>query len=141
MLTIGENRITLAINIVTLAVASVSGIPPDYRAMCAAPNYVVTNSMACRMFRDIKFGRIMDSLISTSTLSTFRCEAAPVQISRFAQHTSDKCVVNSLGSTNQSRTDVMHDAFELSTKAASDVDEHGMSDSTNANDSKSVSMV
>lgn len=139
-LTIGENRITLVFNVVNIALVYIPGIPPDYRAIWTSPNFVVTNSMACRIFRNIKFGRIIDSPIATSTLSSFRCVAVPAQIRHLAQNTGDNCVVTCLGSPSCSGTDVTENAIELSVKAARDVVEYGNPESTQ-NESKNAFIV
>ncbi|KAF8881796.1 hypothetical protein BD779DRAFT_1545358 [Infundibulicybe gibba] len=50
--------ITVGSNILTLVMILIPGIPPVYHAMFAVPNVMLMNSMACRVYRQIKFGHI-----------------------------------------------------------------------------------
>ncbi|KAF8881793.1 hypothetical protein BD779DRAFT_997645 [Infundibulicybe gibba] len=51
--------ITVGSNILTLVMILIPGIPPVYHAMFTVPNVVLMNSMACRVYRQIKFGHIL----------------------------------------------------------------------------------
>ncbi|EJC99639.1 uncharacterized protein FOMMEDRAFT_160065 [Fomitiporia mediterranea MF3/22] len=59
--------ITVGGNILTMVMILTPSVNPMYRAMFNVPNIVIENCMACKVFRDIKFG-----IIETSATSVFR---------------------------------------------------------------------
>ena len=49
-----------------------ASLPPVFHAMSTVPNMAVNNAMACRVFRDIKFGHISSTATTVRTLPTFK---------------------------------------------------------------------
>jgi hypothetical protein len=54
-----------------MAMILAPSLPPVYRAMFTHPNVAINNAMACRVFRDIKFGHISPTSTTLRTLPTF----------------------------------------------------------------------
>ncbi|KAF8636084.1 hypothetical protein AX17_003790 [Amanita inopinata Kibby_2008] len=50
---------TVSLNVVTLVMILVPSLPPVYHAMLTVPNVALMNSMACRVYRNIKFGTML----------------------------------------------------------------------------------
>jgi len=65
LITVGGNILTMGM---ILAPAS---LPPVFHAMFTVPNMAINNSMACRVYRDIKFGRISSTGTTVRTLPSF----------------------------------------------------------------------
>jgi hypothetical protein len=54
-----KNSVTVAWNILTMAtILGPTSLPAVYHSMFTVPNVAIGNSMACHVYRDIKFGRI-----------------------------------------------------------------------------------
>lgn len=51
-------RITVSGNLLTMIMILTPSVPPVYHAMFTIPNVAIENAMACKVFRDIKFGLI-----------------------------------------------------------------------------------
>jgi len=60
--------ISLISNVVTVIMVFDTSVPIPMRSMCATPNIVLTNIMACRVYRNTKFGFIRESEVSTATM-------------------------------------------------------------------------
>ncbi|KIY47768.1 hypothetical protein FISHEDRAFT_44690 [Fistulina hepatica ATCC 64428] len=61
---------TLIGNIACLVMVVSPSLPPMYRAMMTIPNIAILSSMACRVYRNIKFGALDESTITISNFST-----------------------------------------------------------------------
>ncbi|KAF8199056.1 hypothetical protein BJ912DRAFT_950733 [Pholiota molesta] len=61
--------ITLISNLVTVVMVFDTSVPIPMRSMCATPNIVLTNIMACRVYRRTKAGLFRESEISTTNMS------------------------------------------------------------------------
>ncbi|KAJ8518268.1 hypothetical protein ONZ45_g4624 [Pleurotus djamor] len=72
LITVGGNILTMGM---ILAPAS---LPPVFHAMFTVPNIAIGNSMACRVYRDIRFGRIS----STSTFPSTNRTTLPTFMAR-----------------------------------------------------------
>ena len=59
----------MASNLVTVIMVYDTAVPIPLRAMCATPNLVLTNIMACRVYRKTKVGLFKDVEASTSRAS------------------------------------------------------------------------
>lgn len=57
-------------SIMTVIMLYISAVPVAYRTMFTVPNIVLMNIMACRVFRNTKFGHFRESEISTNGMST-----------------------------------------------------------------------
>jgi hypothetical protein len=64
-----HRRITLISNLVTVVMVFDTSVPIPMRSMCATPNIVLTNIMACRVYRRTKAGLFRESEISTTNMS------------------------------------------------------------------------
>ncbi|EJC99632.1 uncharacterized protein FOMMEDRAFT_112698 [Fomitiporia mediterranea MF3/22] len=64
--------ITVGGNILTMVMILAPSVAPVYRAMFTIPNVMIENSMACKVFRDIKFGLIEPTGQTTFQRSTLR---------------------------------------------------------------------
>ncbi|KAF9044988.1 hypothetical protein BJ165DRAFT_1474706 [Panaeolus papilionaceus] len=64
--------VTVSLNLLTVIMFFVHSVPPTYRLMFTVPNVTLMNIMACRVFRNTKFGLIQDSSMSTSVLQQTR---------------------------------------------------------------------
>lgn len=73
LVTVGGNILTMGL---ILAPAS---LPAVFHAMCTVPNMAVANAMACRVYRDVKFGRIGSTATTgrTTAASSFPSFATP----------------------------------------------------------------
>ncbi|KAF8523375.1 hypothetical protein BU17DRAFT_43933 [Hysterangium stoloniferum] len=74
LVTVGGNILTM---VLILAPAS---LPAVYHAMCTVPNMAIANAMACRVYRDVKFGRIGSGTSAggrTTAASSFPSFATP----------------------------------------------------------------
>ncbi|TDL21970.1 hypothetical protein BD410DRAFT_789054 [Rickenella mellea] len=59
--------ITVGFNIATMAMILSPSVPPVLRAILTVPNLALENAMACRVFRDVRFGLIRnDATIQSS---------------------------------------------------------------------------
>ena len=77
------SRITVGGNILTMGmILAPASLPPVFHAMSTVPNMAVNNSMACRVYRDIKFGRISSTATTIRTLPTIAVEPRPLGGSR-----------------------------------------------------------
>ncbi|KJA18070.1 hypothetical protein HYPSUDRAFT_145589 [Hypholoma sublateritium FD-334 SS-4] len=61
--------ITLISNMVTVIMVFDTSVPIPLRSMCATPNLVLTNIMACRVYRRTKAGLFREVEVSTTALS------------------------------------------------------------------------
>ncbi|KAF9044941.1 hypothetical protein BJ165DRAFT_1527886 [Panaeolus papilionaceus] len=59
---------TVSLNLLTVIMFFIDSVPPIYRLMFSIPNVALMNIMACRVFRNTKFGLSQDTLISTSVI-------------------------------------------------------------------------
>lgn len=63
-------RTTVTSNLVTLIMMCIKPVPEAYRTMFTGPNVLIMNIMACRVFRNIRFGNFaentMQSIIATA---------------------------------------------------------------------------
>jgi hypothetical protein len=64
--------ITLGGNILAMAMILAPGIPPVYRAMFTSPNVALMNSMACRVYRNIKLRKFATMQSTTFQLGDIR---------------------------------------------------------------------
>ena len=65
------SRVTVGGNILTMGmILAPASLPPVFHAMFTVPNMAINNSMACRVYRDIKFGRISSTATAVGTLPT-----------------------------------------------------------------------
>lgn len=71
------NSITVAANILTMAMILAPSLPAVLHAMFTVPNVAIVNSLACRVFRDIKFGRISSHTIIPMHSSTLTSHPFP----------------------------------------------------------------
>lgn len=63
-------RTTVSVGLLTVAMLYVPGIPPVYRTMFTVPNIALMNIMACRVFRNTRFGKIGNiEILSTLKVS------------------------------------------------------------------------
>lgn len=64
------SRTTVTSNLVTLIMLCIKPVPEAYRTMFTGPNVLIMNIMACRVFRNIRFGNFsentMQSIITTT---------------------------------------------------------------------------
>lgn len=60
----------LASNLLTSVMVLAPHVPPVYHAMFTIPNVALMNSMACRVFRAIKFGTLKAKPTTTLTTKT-----------------------------------------------------------------------
>ncbi|KAF9471347.1 hypothetical protein BDN70DRAFT_888251 [Pholiota conissans] len=72
--------ISLISNLVTVIMVFDTSVPVPMRSMCATPNIVLTNIMACRVYRNTRRGFIRESEISTTSMMAFR-KKKPVSVS------------------------------------------------------------
>ncbi|KAF9044987.1 hypothetical protein BJ165DRAFT_1474700 [Panaeolus papilionaceus] len=86
--------VTVSLNLLTVIMLFVSSVPPVYRIMFVVPNVVLTNIMACRVFRDTKFGLMRDSLLATSAQmdSTRVLDSRPVRFNRDPNQTFEMSI-------------------------------------------------
>jgi len=73
---------TVGINFVAAVVILMPSFPPVYRAMFTFLNITLQNSMACRVYRQLKIGLIRDlemSSVEDETLGTIRFATNPAQ--------------------------------------------------------------
>ena len=63
------SRITLISNLVTVIMVFDTSVPIPLRSMCATPNLVLTNIMACRVYRRTRAGIFREVEVSTTALS------------------------------------------------------------------------
>ena len=69
------SRVTVGGNILTMGmILAPASLPPVFHAMFTVPNMAINNSMACRVYRDIKFGRISSTATTVGTLPTLAVE-------------------------------------------------------------------
>ncbi|PFH50121.1 hypothetical protein AMATHDRAFT_145912 [Amanita thiersii Skay4041] len=63
--------ITVSLNILSLVMILVPSVPPVYHAMFTIPNVALMNSMACRVYRNIRFGTMLadPSVIFRTTMN------------------------------------------------------------------------
>ncbi|PPQ74973.1 hypothetical protein CVT24_010274 [Panaeolus cyanescens] len=59
---------TVSLNLLTVIMFFIESVPPTYRLMFTLPNVTLMNIMACRVFRNTKFGLLQDSSMSTGGL-------------------------------------------------------------------------
>ncbi|KAF9040041.1 hypothetical protein BJ165DRAFT_1351094 [Panaeolus papilionaceus] len=59
---------TVFITLTSVITLYIPDVPPSYRAMFSPPNVAVMNIMACRVFRNTKFGIYRENQIATSRL-------------------------------------------------------------------------
>jgi len=73
LVTVGGNILTMAL------ILSPPSLPAVFHAMCTVPNMAIANSMACRVYRDVKFGRIGSATSTgrTTAGSSFPSFATP----------------------------------------------------------------
>ncbi|GJJ08666.1 hypothetical protein Clacol_002885 [Clathrus columnatus] len=104
MLLQSGQQVTVGGNIVTMAmILAPASLPAPYHAMFTVPNIAITNSMACRVFRDVKFGRIMMTT-STPVASGSRMPSfanTVVGVNRSNQFNSSTSTTMELGSVYQ----------------------------------------
>ncbi|KAF9471757.1 hypothetical protein BDN70DRAFT_887762 [Pholiota conissans] len=60
--------LSLISNIVTVIMVFDTSVPIPMRSMCATPNIVITNIMACRVYRNTRFGLIREKEVATTTM-------------------------------------------------------------------------
>ena len=65
-------------NIFTVISVMSSGFPPLLRAMFTVPNVALTNAMACRVFRQLKLGLIVENNIAG--ISGLSQKSGPIQL-------------------------------------------------------------
>lgn len=73
-------RITLISNLVTVIMVFDTSVPIPMRSMCATPNIVLTNIMACRVYRRTRAGLFRESEISTTAVSAKHRKPGPVAV-------------------------------------------------------------
>lgn len=66
-------------NISTVTLKLIPSVPPIYRAMFAAPNFALENSMACRVYRNLKFGFSRRDCSSNLTVMKWSSGLAEIQ--------------------------------------------------------------
>jgi len=79
---VSTHRATVGINFVAAVVILMPSFPPVYRAMFTFLNITLQNSMACRVYRQLKIGLIRDlemSSVEDETLGTIRFATNPAQ--------------------------------------------------------------
>ncbi|KAJ3551972.1 hypothetical protein NM688_g4405 [Phlebia brevispora] len=80
---------TAGMNIFTVITVMSSGFPPLLRAMFTVPNVALTNAMACRVFRQLKLGLLVENHISG--VSGLSQKSLPIQLlppSQFSRGTT-----------------------------------------------------
>ena len=63
------SRITLISNLVTVIMVFDTSVPVPMRSMCATPNIVLVNIMACQVYRRTPAGLFRETEISTTAVS------------------------------------------------------------------------
>ncbi|CAA7262014.1 unnamed protein product [Cyclocybe aegerita] len=99
LVTVGGNILTMGM------ILAPDSLPPVFHAMFTVPNMAINNAMACRVYRDIKFGRISSTSTTVRTLPTFVAKRGDA----------------GSGATNRKHRDL--DTFELSVAAGTQFDE------------------
>lgn len=97
-------------NIFTVISVMSSGFPPLLRAMFTVPNVALTNAMACRVFRQLKLGLIVENNISG--VSGLSQKAGPIQLlppSQFSRAGNGATRVDSMSD----HTDKTHVAVQM----------------------------
>jgi len=76
-------RTTVTTNLMTVIMLYITTVPITYRTMFTVPNIALMNIMACRVFRNTKFGFIRETTISTSKIGsqTERTAASVIPLS------------------------------------------------------------
>ena len=64
-------RITVGWNVLAMAMILAPSVPPVYRAMFTIPSVAVENCMACKVYRDVKFG-VIQSMINAAAQHSSR---------------------------------------------------------------------
>ncbi|KAF8154858.1 hypothetical protein B0H34DRAFT_718261 [Crassisporium funariophilum] len=59
---------TVTLNLLTVIMLYISSVPITYRTMFTVPNITLMNIMACRVFRNTKFGVFRETMISSSKM-------------------------------------------------------------------------
>ncbi|KJA24849.1 hypothetical protein HYPSUDRAFT_183143 [Hypholoma sublateritium FD-334 SS-4] len=72
--------ITLISNLVTVVMVFDTSVPIPMRSMCATPNIVLTNIMACRVYRRTRAGLFRETEISTTAVSAKHRKPGPVAV-------------------------------------------------------------
>jgi len=117
--------ITVGGNILTLAMILSPSIPPVYRAMFAIPNIAIENCMACRVYRNIRFGLIPPPTTSLtyqrSGGSTLPIVRPPIAVGRSNRSGDDEYFANTSAVTSSSPIEItksverstVHDAIPM----------------------------
>ncbi|KJA25595.1 hypothetical protein HYPSUDRAFT_134612 [Hypholoma sublateritium FD-334 SS-4] len=61
--------ITLISNLIAVVIAFDTSVPPEMRSIFSQPNIVLTNIMACRVYRRIRRGIFREAAVSTTALA------------------------------------------------------------------------
>ncbi|KAF9050303.1 hypothetical protein BJ165DRAFT_1577549 [Panaeolus papilionaceus] len=72
--------VTVSLNLLAVAMLFAPAIPPIYHVVFVGPNVALMNIMACRVFRDTKFGLIQDTSMSSD--STKIGNSVPLRVTR-----------------------------------------------------------
>lgn len=88
------SSMTVGVNVFTMVLKVIPSVPPIYRAMFSSPNLALENSMACRVYRNIKFGISRDPPIpslnpphnSNSNSNTGRSRSRSNTVSASLEH-------------------------------------------------------
>lgn len=76
--------VTVSLNLLAVAMLFAPAIPPIYHVVFVGPNVALMNIMACRVFRDTKFGLIQDTSMSSGVRSdsTKIGNSVPLRVTR-----------------------------------------------------------
>lgn len=100
-------RITVGSNLLTVIMVYVTSVPASYRGMATGPNIVLTNIMACHIFRSTKFGLISDSTYFSSR--SHPSGSIPVELRRSDRGAMGDAAIrenSSRGTTTASTVDI-----------------------------------
>ncbi|KDR73143.1 hypothetical protein GALMADRAFT_72738 [Galerina marginata CBS 339.88] len=107
---------TVSTSLLTVIMLYVSSVPIAYRTMFTVPNIMLMNIMACRVFRNTKFGLFRENTISTSKMRSKddRTTASIIPLSltgnsRGKGQASDTTVINMDGIEVTKTVERLHD--------------------------------
>jgi hypothetical protein len=83
------NSMTVTFNILQMTMILTPSVPPILRAMFSIPNIAITNAMACRVYRNIRFGRMQDKPTIPSSGSTSKSGSMPLFTRPRGKHAND----------------------------------------------------
>jgi hypothetical protein len=109
---------TVTTNLMTVIMLYVSSVPITYRTMFSVPNIALMNIMACRVFRNTKFGVFRETSISTSRMGTAKdgdrsASVIPLSL-RKTPHTMNRTEVDTI--------QFMHSGVEITKTIEHDYD-------------------